>query len=171
MMQRRTLLSLGASLPLAACGFKLRGSVDFAFRSIYLNGGANSDFLRELQRNLEASGSGLKVLRDPGDAAKAEAIYDDLGQRRQQVIISRDATGQVREMQVRLFAKFRVRTQGGAEYIPETELMQYREISYLATYALSKASEAEMLYRNMQTDLVQQIVRRLAIVKQARPVD
>ena len=170
-MQRRTLLSLGAILPLAACGFKLRGSVDFAFRSIYINGPANSDFLKELQRNLEASGSGLQVLRDPNDATKAEAIYDDLGQRRQQVIISRNASGQVREMQVRLFVRFRVRSQGGAEYIPDTELMQYREISYLETYALSKASEAELLYRNMQTDLVQQIVRRLSIVKQAKPVD
>ncbi|MGE8321002.1 MAG: LPS assembly lipoprotein LptE [Comamonas sp.] len=170
-MQRRTLLTLGASLPLAACGFKLRGSVDFAFRSIYLAGAANSDFLKELQRNLEASGSGLQVLRDPNDATKAEAIYDDLGQRRQRVIISRNASGQVRELQVRLLAKFRLRTQGGAEYIGETELMQYREISYVETYALSKASEEEMLYRNMQTDLVQQIVRRLSTVKQAKPVD
>ena len=54
---------------------------------------------------------------------------------------------------------------------PESTLMQYREISYVETYALSKANEEEMLYRNMQTDIVQQIVRRLAIVKSVTPTD
>ena len=55
--------------------------------------------------------------------------------------------------------------------MPESSLMQYREISYVETYALSKANEEEMLYRNMQTDIVQQIVRRLAIVKSVTPTD
>lgn len=170
-MQKRTLLTALASAPLlAACGFKLRGSVDFAFQTLYLNGTANSPFLKELQRNLEAAGS-LKVMRDPADALKAEAIYDDLGQRRERVVVSRNAAGEVRELQIRLHARFRVRDQKGGLYVTDSELMQYREISYLETYALSKANEEEMLYRNMQTDLVQQIVRRLSIVKSATPTE
>ena len=170
-MQKRTLLTALASAPLlAACGFKLRGSVDFAFQSLYLNGAANSPFLKELQRNLEAGGS-LQVLRDPADAPKAQAIYDDLGQRRERVVVSRNAAGEVRELQIRLFTRFRVRDQKGGHYVPDTELMQYREISYVERYALSKANEEEMLYRNMQTDIIQQIVRRLAIVKSAVPTE
>ena len=170
-MKKRTLLTAMASAPLlAACGFKLRGSVDFAFKSLYLNGAANSPFLKELQRHLEAAGS-LTVLRDASEALKADAIYDDLGQRRERVIVSRNAAGEVRELQIRLFAKFRVRDQKGGHYVPDSELMQYREISYVETYALSKANEEDMLYRNMQTDIVQQIVRRLAIVKSVTPTE
>ena len=170
-MKKRTLLTAMASAPLlAACGFKLRGSVDFAFKSLYLNGAANSPFLKELQRHLEAAGS-LTVLRDPSEALKADAIYDDLGQRRERVIVSRNAAGEVRELQIRLHTRFRVRDQKGGEYVPISELMQYREISYVETYALSKANEEEMLFRNMQTDLVQQIVRRLAIVKSVTPTE
>ena len=170
-MKKRTLLTAMASAPLlAACGFKLRGSVDFAFKSLYLNGAANSPFLKELQRHLEAAGS-LTVLRDASEALKAEAIYDDLGQRRERVIVSRNAAGEVRELQIRLFTRFRVRDQKGGQYVAESELMQYREISYVETYALSKANEEEMLYRNMQTDIIQQIVRRLAIVKSVTPTE
>ncbi len=170
-MNRRTLLTALASAPLlAACGFKLRGSVDFAFKSLYLNGAANSAFLRELQRNLEGVGA-LKVLRDPTEALQAEAIYDDLGQRRERVVVSRNAAGEVRELQIRLFTRFRVRDQKGGYYVTESELMQYREISYVETYALSKANEEEMLFRDMQTDLVQQIVRRLSIVKTVTTTD
>ena len=77
----------------------------------------------------------------------------------------------MRELQIRLHARFRVRDQKGGLYVTDSELMQYREISYLETYALSKANEEEMLYRNMQTDLVQQIVRRLSIVKSATPTE
>ena len=170
-MKKRTLLTAMASAPLlAACGFKLRGSVDFAFKSLYLNGAANSPFLKELQRHLEAAGS-LTVLRDASEALKADAIYDDLGQRRERVIVSRNAAGEVRELQSRLFTRFRVRDQKGGQYVPDSELMQYREISYVETYALSKANEEEMLYRNMQTDIIQQIVRRLAIVKSVTPTE
>lgn len=170
-MQKRTLLSALAAAPLlAACGFRLRGSVDFAFKSIYLNGGP-TPYMQELQRHLENSGGKLRVLRDAAEAAQAEAIYDDMGQRREDVVALRNASGEVREKQLRLYTRFRVRDQKGNVYVPETELMQFREISYLETYALAKDKEAEMLYRDMQTDLIAQIVRRLAIVKTATPVD
>ena len=66
---------------------------------------------------------------------------------------------------MRVISRFRVRDLKCGVYVPISELSQYREISYVETYALSKANEEEMLYRNMQTDIVQQIVRRLAIVK------
>jgi len=111
------------------------------------------------------------VLRDPTQATQAEAIFDDLGQRRERVVVSRNAAGEVRELQIRLITRFRVRDAKGGLYVPDSELMQYREISYLETYALSKANEEEMLYRNMQTDIVQQIVRRLAIVKSVTPTE
>ena len=87
------------------------------------------------------------------------------------VYFVRNAAGEVRELQVRLHTRFRVRDQKGGNYVPDSTLMQYREISYVETYALSKANEEEMLYRNMQTDIVQQIVRRLAIVKSVTPTD
>ena len=70
-----------------------------------------------------------------------------------------------RELQLRLRVKFRVRGANGSELIPETELLQQRDISYNETIALAKEAEEALLYRNMQTDIVQQLLRRLAVVK------
>jgi LPS-assembly lipoprotein len=44
-------------------------------------------------------------------------------------------------------------------------LLQQRDISYSETIALAKEAEEALLYRNMQTDLVQQLLRRLAAVR------
>ena len=80
-------------------------------------------------------------------------------------MVGLNASGQVRELQLRLRIKFRLRTQKGEELLEPTELLQTRDISYSETIALAKEAEEALLYRNMQTDLVQQLLRRLAAVR------
>jgi LPS-assembly lipoprotein len=48
--------------------------------------------------------------------------------------------------------------------VPDT-IVQLRDISYNESYALAKETEEAQLYRDMQSDVVQQILRRLAAVK------
>ena len=66
---------------------------------------------------------------------------------------------------MRLRLHFSLTGQQRQEYIPNTELLQQRDVSYNESIALSKEGEEALLFRNMQTDLVQQLMRRLAIVK------
>ena len=96
---------------------------------------------------------------------KAEAIMDLLQEQRERVVVGLNASGQVRELQLRLRIRFKLRTPGGEELIPDTELLQQRDISYSETIALAKEAEEALLYRNMQTDIVQQLLRRLAAVR------
>jgi LPS-assembly lipoprotein len=49
--------------------------------------------------------------------------------------------------------------------IPEVELQQQRDLSFLESAALAKEIEENMMYRDMQIDIVQQMMRRLAAVK------
>ena len=44
-----------------------------------------------------------------------------------------------------------------------------RDISYNSSQELSKDAEEVLLYRDMQSDMVQQILRRLAAIKMAQP--
>jgi LPS-assembly lipoprotein len=81
------------------------------------------------------------------------------------VVVGMNASGQVRELQLRLRVKFRLRTPQGRELIESVELAQQRDLSFTETAALSKEIEQGMMYRDMQTDIVQQIMRRLAAVK------
>lgn len=167
--RRRTLLaSLAAPLALAGlagCGFRLRGVPEFAFRSLYIAAPPGSPLARELRRTLEGAGGKLVVLSEPAQQPQAEAIFDLLSEQHERSVVGLTASGQVRELQLRLRIQFKLRTPAGAELIPETELLQQRDISYSETIALAKEAEEALLYRTMQTDLVQQLLRRLAAVQ------
>ena len=65
-------------------------------------------------------------------------------------------------MQLRQKLNFRVRSAGGRELIPVTELLLTRDMSYSETIALAKEQEEALLFRGMRGDIVQQLLRRLA---------
>lgn len=163
--RRRTLLALVPAALLSACGFRLRGVPEFAFRTLYIAAAPGSPLALELQRTLQGAGGALVVLREPAALPNAEAVFELLSEQRERAVVGLSATGQVRELQLRLRIRFKLRAQDGQELLPETELLQQRDISYSETIALAKEAEEALLYRNMQTDLVQQLLRRLAAVR------
>ena len=105
------------------------------------------------------------MLRYATDLTGAQAVIDLLSEQRECSVVVQNAAGQVRELQLRLKVKFRLRTAAGVEMIPETEIQQQRDMSYNETLALSKEAEEALQYRNMQTDIVQQLLRRLSVAK------
>ncbi len=163
-MKRRSLLACAALLALTGCGFKLRGAPDFAFRTLHVNAGETSPLGNELKRNL-ASISTLKLVEDAKNAATAEAVLDILSELREKTVVGVNTSGQVREFQLRLRLRFRVRTPQGRELIGNTELLQQRDISFNESAVLAKEAEEGLIYRDMQSDLVQQIIRRLAAIR------
>jgi LPS-assembly lipoprotein len=160
-----TAASLG-TLPawLAGCGFQLRQTNDFAFKTLYANFSTTTPFGVELRRNLLGTGR-IELLTEPKQMLQADAILDILSETRQQVPVGVSATGQIRELQLRLQVQFRLRTPQGVELIEPVSLALQRDLSFTETAALSKEIEMGVLYRDMQTDIVQQIMRRLSAVK------
>ena len=164
-MQRRHILTLVTAALLAGCGFRLRGVPEFAFGSLFIAAQPGSPLALELQRTLEGAGGPLKVLRDPAALPTAEAVLDLLSEQHERVVVAFNSAGQVRELQLRLRVNFKLRTRTGEEPIGPTELLQTRDVSYNETQALAKEAEEALLLRNMQTDIVQQLLRRLAAVR------
>ncbi len=163
-LPRRSLL---AALPLAllsGCGFALRQAPTFAFSSIFIGAGPTSPLGNELRRNL-GSLERVQVVTDVAKQQDAQVILDFLTEVREKIVVGMNAAGQVREFQLRSRVKFRLRTPGGKELIPETELVQQRDISFNESAVLAKEAEESLLYRDMQTDIVQQLMRRIAAVK------
>jgi LPS-assembly lipoprotein len=91
-------------------------------------------------------------------------VFDLLQEQREKVVVGLNASGQVREFQLRLRVRFRVRSARREELVPETELVQTRDMSFNEQAVLAKEAEASLLYRDMQDDIVQQLMRRLAAV-------
>ncbi|MEJ8851724.1 LPS assembly lipoprotein LptE [Variovorax rhizosphaerae] len=152
----------GATLALAGCGFELRKAPNFAFKTIAVMG--TSWVAIRLRRNLQAAGNVVVV--PEADAQTADVIFDILAEPRDSLVLSTTAAGQVREMTLRLTVRFRLRTPAGKELISAGEIRQQRDITYNETVALAKETEQILLYRDMQNDIAQQIVRQLGAVKQ-----
>jgi len=164
MPRRRLLLALGGTLALGGCGFQLRGAPALAFDSLFVNVAETSALGNELKRNLGSLGT-VQLVSDPAKAATAQAVLDILSELREKTVVGVNATGQVREFQLRVRIRFRLRTPQGKELIPETELLQQRDISFNESAVLAKEAEEGLMYRDMQTDIVQQLMRRLAAVR------
>jgi len=166
-MQKRhfsTALMLAVLTAVGGCGFRLRGAPRFAFRSLYLQGAADSPVVRELHAALAANGS-LIVLAEPLSPDGSEVILQILSEQQERVVVGMNALGQVRELQLRLRLRYRLRTPSGAQPIPDTELLQQRDVTYNESSALAKSAEEGLLYQDMRTDIVQQVLRQLAAVQ------
>jgi LPS-assembly lipoprotein len=151
-----------AAVSLAGCGFELRKAPVYAFKTISIPGA--SAFVIYLRRNIRAGGT-VEVI--PADkSSTAEAILEILSENREQIVVSTNAAGLVRELQLRLTLRFRLRTPAGKELLPPTEIQQQRDVTYSENQALGKEGEIELLFRDMQNDIAQQTMRRLAAVKE-----
>ena len=96
---------------------------------------------------------------------EADVLLEILGNQQDKLIAGLNATGEVREFKLRASVTFRLRTQQDRDLVTNTQIEQLRDFSYTETAALAKESEEALLYRNMQTELVQQIMRRMAAVR------
>ena len=158
--------ALGGAALLQACGFKLRGTQTFAFDTIAVEASPAGAVTTDLRKAL---GNQLLVRTPAGVAGAAESVpqvtMDILQELRERAVAGVNAAGQVRELQLRIRVKFRLRNARGKDLIEATEILQQRDISFSESAVLAKEVEEALLYKNMQADIVQQLLRRLAAVK------
>ncbi len=171
----RTTLGLGASaglLALGGCGFTLRRGQQMAFRSVQLTGFApNSSLGTELARALKASG--VEVVGSSLEAARAASaagvpdshvVFEALRDSRDMVVATTTSYGQIRDMTARIFLRFAVKRADGTVLVPASDLNLSRDLTYNEKDALAKMDESAALHKAMQTDIVNQVLRRLAAI-------
>jgi LPS-assembly lipoprotein len=157
--------ALALALLLSSCGFQLRGTATLPFDTLYMPSSAGGGIALDLKRNIQ-SGTRTTVVDDP---KKAEAILEFPQEIREKQILSLGATGRVREYKLLYRVGFRVHDGKGGEFLPVSTVQITRDISFNDTDVLAKETEEQQLYRDMQFDMVQQIMRRLAAAQPAKP--
>lgn len=163
-LRRGLLIALGAfalSASISGCGFHLRGQSPLAFPSVYVGISAFSDLGASVRRQILTSGSTV-IEEDP---AKAAARLEILGNSQTREILTLSGAGKVREYQLTHAITFRLVNSAGEEIIRPTKISATREYNFDDSQVLAKEQEEALLYRDMQSDLVQQLMRRLAAVK------
>ena len=153
----KRLLFLLVLSAVAGCGFHLRGAADLPFSSVYVPA-ATSGIALDLARNIRA-GTNVKLVED---AKQADAIVELTGETRGKEILSLTGAGRVREFRLRYRVGFRVHDGKGHEFVPQSTLELTRDVTFNDSQVLAKESEEQLLFRDMQSDMVQQIMRRLA---------
>ncbi len=163
----RFLFALILAAALSGCGFHLRGagSAQLPYKSMYIALPETAQVNIWLQRYLSAENSALIV----SDPKEAEAIFQQVSDNRQKTILSVNAQGRVREYRLQLNYSFRIVNAKGQVLVPPNEITLSRDITFDDSSILAKDLEEGMLWRDMNNDLVNQIVRRLTIIKPKNP--
>jgi LPS-assembly lipoprotein len=155
-------LSLSLSFSISGCGFELRRAPELHFRTIQLASfRPRSPLADELRMNINASTTTQVV----ESLAQAQVVLEAIEDKREKVVVASTPVGQVTEFQLRARFSFRLRSVSGRELIPMTEILLNRDLSYTESAALGKEQEEGFLFRAMQTDIVSQVMRRLASIQ------
>jgi LPS-assembly lipoprotein len=160
---RGVLALLFASL-LTGCGFQLRGTADLPFKTIYMPPATQPGVALDLRRNIQA-GTRTTVVDDP---KLAEAVLEFTQESREKVILSLAASGRVREFELQYRVSFRVHDNKGGEFLPSNTVLLKRAVTFNDTDILAKEREDQQIYRGMESDMVQQIMRRLEAAQRPR---
>lgn len=149
---------------LAGCGFHLRGhnvgEKPFPFTSLYLKANSASPFIAELQNNLE-----LYKIKLAASSTTADLTLEIVAEGAQKRVLALSGAGQVLEYQLDYSVSFRAYDKQMQEWVPADVIALQRNLIYDVTQILAKEQEEQLLYRDMRSDAVQQILRRLSRAK------
>jgi LPS-assembly lipoprotein len=148
---------LVATVAVTACGFHLRGDVSYAFPTISIQAATPQSIVTELRRNLESSAS-TKVVDNPKDATVTldiASVVDDKS------VLSLSSGGRVSEYALTKRVSFSLHDKDGHDWIPAGEIVIRRSFTFNESEVLARESEEIRMLKEMQTDAVQQIMRRL----------
>jgi LPS-assembly lipoprotein len=143
---------------LTACGFSMRGTSPIPFDTLYLGMSPNTKFTTDVQRALRAASPNTKLVQSPKEA---QAILQQVEDRRTIRDVSLNAQGRVEEYELGLVFTFRLINAQGRALIPDTTLFVSHEIPYDDQVIQAKQKQIENMYRSMQQTLIERLVRRL----------
>jgi LPS-assembly lipoprotein len=150
------------SLVVTGCGFQLRQPTALGFSGVYLSTQSPSAVANDIRRELSQGKTRLTPT-----LASADAHLRVLREDRDKLIFTLSGAGRVREYQLRLRLTYEVKDARDRALIEPTEITLTRLITYDDRAITAKEQEEQFLYRDMQAEATQQVLRRLALLKPA----
>lgn len=162
---RRSLL-ISSALILSGCGFKMRGPVTLPYKTILISGSMTQDLRLFLTRLLK---SGLSTTTIVTRADEAEIILNITEIPAKQILTYNQA-GQITGYRLIEQVRFYVNSKDGDELIPRSEIYLTRDMDF----SISTPSAAEqlevLLFRDMREDVSAQLLRRLGVLSNNKPI-
>ncbi len=149
-----------AAAVLDGCGFQLRGSntLPAIMASTAIEG---SDRYSTLTKDLE-SALILRGVRVVSETAEATAILKVLSSQANKRVLTVDAAGKVQEYEIRQTIRFHVTTPAQQFVLQEQQLSLSQDFVFVRTDVLGKEHEEVQVRRDLQRDLVNLMMLRMA---------
>jgi len=129
-------------------------------RKLFISAAIPSNVQADIRRTL-ASGPTRLVQTAP----EAEAQLRILNEGREKTVYTVTGAGRVYEYQLRLLVRYELTIPGREEpVIPPTDIETRRLVTYSPTAPTAKEAEEQLLYKDMQLELAQSILRNVAAV-------
>ena len=149
------------AMTLSSCGFQLRGQAAIPYKTLFIETTGYSLFANDLERAIR-SGSQTRVVNNRDEA---EAVLKIVGELQEKRILSLSAGGKVREFELRYKVAYRLMDRAGRDLAQPGQIDLRRDMTYDDTQVLAKESEELLLYRDMKSDAIQQMLGRLSAAK------
>lgn len=133
---------------------------DFPFSNLYLKSAVPTPFVADLQNSLE-----LYKIKLAATAAEADLTLEIVSEASDKQILAISGSAQVREFQLRYRVSLRAYDKQMQDWLPADEISLQRNLTYDDAQILAKEQEEALLYRDMRSDAVQQVMRRLSRAK------
>lgn len=160
--RRAVLLLLLVPVLTAGCGFRPSGYVSLPFHSVYISAPGYASFGGELQRYI-ASGSRATLA---SRREEADVVLEIINELQEAQILSISVAGRVSEFRLQYRLTYRLRDNRNRDWIPESEIRLHRDMTYDDQAVLAKENEQNLLFQDMRTDAVRQMIRRLSAARE-----
>ena len=149
---------------IAGCGFQLRGATNLPFKTLYIGIPDTSPIAVELKRHIRGNGP-TQIVARPADA---EAILTIVNQTNRSDLLTLSVAGLAIQYSLVYTVEFRVHDGHGHDFIPTTAITVSRILRVNSNAVLAQEQEINQLFTDMQSDAVQQMLRRMEAVQIAK---
>jgi LPS-assembly lipoprotein len=153
------LVSLATTL--SACGLRLRGRVNLPYKSLLLTGTITPELKDDIELLLRVNDIELaKTVKD------SELVLEIISEQNARQVLSYNTSGQITAYRIISRVVFRAFDPiSGLEATPESDIFLTRDIDFNQSNIQAFDQQVAEFIKNMRTDIVSQLMRRLASIK------
>jgi len=152
---------LSVALVLGACGWRVRGKIELPYKKILLSGTVTPELKNSILMVLN-----INDIQVVNTAKESDLVLEIMSEQNAKQVLSYNASGQITSYRIISRIVFRTFDPAtGLEIMPESDIYQMRDLEFNQSNIQAFDQMVNDYVNNMRSDLVIQLMRRLASIK------
>ena len=153
--------ALGLSASLGACGWRIRGKIALPYKKILISGTLTPEL-----KNMMVMVLNVNDIQVVEAAKESDLVLEIMSEQNAKQVLAYNTAGQITSY--RIISRIVFRTFDpvtGIEIMPESDIYQMRDLEFNQSNIQAFDQQVNDYVANMRTDIVVQLMRRLASIK------